>query len=285
MQTSSALLPSRDLLAAHGDAAVPVAGRLQLAEFLRAVGVAALADGEERVLLAQRHGREQRCQRRRVLRLARARPRAEAVLGGPAQHRVQRGDMLGRGAAAAADDVDAVLGDEALEPGGELVGAQRIMGVAAAQLGQAGIGQARRSARARSGDRWRTCSAISLGPVAQLRPMTGTPSASTIAVAAAMSVPTSMRAGGLDGDLDHQRQLAPAADEGVPAAVDRGLDLQRVLAGLDQQHVDAARDQALGLDRERGLELAVADMAEARQLGAGADRADDEALAGRRRRN
>ena len=94
------------LLAAHGDAAVPVAGRLQLAEFLRAVGVAALADRQERVLLAQRHGREQRGQRRRVLRRARARRRAEAVLGGPAQHGVQCADVLDRGAAAAADDVD-----------------------------------------------------------------------------------------------------------------------------------------------------------------------------------
>ena len=64
------------LLAAHGDAAVPVAGRLQLAEFLRAVGVAALADGQEGVLLAQRHGREQGGQRGRVLRLARPWPPA-----------------------------------------------------------------------------------------------------------------------------------------------------------------------------------------------------------------
>ena len=39
-----------------------------------------------------------------------------------------------------------------------------------------------------------------------------------------------------------------------------------------------AGDQALGLDREGGLELAVADVAEARQLGAGADRADHEPL-------
>ena len=136
------------------------------------------------------------------------RPRAVAVLGDPAQHRVQRGDVLGRGAAAAADDVDAVLGDEALEPGGELVGAERIMGVAAAQLGQAGIGQAARSGRARSGDRCRTCSAISLGPVAQLRPMTGTPSASMIAVAAAMSAPTSMVPVVSMVTCDHQRQLA-----------------------------------------------------------------------------
>ena len=86
-------------------------------------------------------------------------------------------------------------------------------------------------------------------------------------------------AGGLDRDLDHERQLAAAADEGVAAAVDRGLDLQRVLAGLDQQRVRAAGDQPLGLDGEGGLQLAVGDVAEARQLGAGADGADDEALA------
>ena len=85
-------------------------------------------------------------------------------------------------------------------------------------------------------------------------------------------------AGGLDGHLDHERQLAAAAHEGMAAAVDRGLDLQRVLAGLDQQHVRAAGDQALGLDGEGLLQLAVADMAEARQLGAGADGADDETL-------
>ena len=44
-----------DLLAAHGDAAVPVVLFLQFAPFLRAVGVAALADGEDGVLLPQRH--------------------------------------------------------------------------------------------------------------------------------------------------------------------------------------------------------------------------------------
>ena len=128
-------------------------------------------------------------------------------------------------------------------------------------------------------DRWRTCSAISLGPVAQFRPITGTPSASTMAVAAAMSVPTSMVPVVSMVDLDHQRQLAAPADEGVAAAVDGGLDLQRILAGLDQQRVRAAGDQPLGLDGEGGLQLAVGDVAEAGQLGAGADGADDEALA------
>ena len=55
VQTSSALRALADLLAPHGDAAVPVVLFLQLAPFLRAVGVAALADGEDSVLLPQRH--------------------------------------------------------------------------------------------------------------------------------------------------------------------------------------------------------------------------------------
>ncbi len=78
-----------------------------LAPLLRAVGVAALADGEERVLLPQRHRLVQAGDRRHPHRLAQHRRRAEAAA--PAQHRVQRGDMLRVGAAAAADQVDAVL--------------------------------------------------------------------------------------------------------------------------------------------------------------------------------
>ena len=54
-------------------------------------------------------------ERRRVLRGAGAcGARPVAVLGDPAQHRVQGLDVLDAGAAAAADDVDRVLGDEAL---------------------------------------------------------------------------------------------------------------------------------------------------------------------------
>ena len=97
-------------------------------------------------------------------------------------------------------------------------------------------------------------------------------------VAAAMSVPTSMAPVVSMVTWTISGSSRPRRDEGMTAAVDRGLDLQRVLAGLDQQHVGAAGDQALGLHGEGLLQLAVADMAEARQLGAGADGADDEAL-------
>ena len=97
--------------------------------------------------------------------------------------------------------------------------------------------------------------------------------------AAAMSVPTSSVpvvstvtwtiSGRLDARVPHRD----------PGAVDRGLGLERVLAGLAEDDVGAARDQARGLDAERLLEGAVGDVAERGQAGAGADRADHEALA------
>ena len=58
--------------------------------------------------------------------------------------------MLDGGAAAAADQVDAVLGDEALQPARHFGGAQRIMRVAVDQFRQAGIGLHARAGRASS---------------------------------------------------------------------------------------------------------------------------------------
>ena len=65
-----------DLLAPHLDAAVPVAGFLQAAEGARAVGVAALADRQIGVFLAQRHLAVERGDRRGPHRAAQFRHRA-----------------------------------------------------------------------------------------------------------------------------------------------------------------------------------------------------------------
>src|SRR5688500_6555331 len=119
-----------DLGAPDRDAAVPVGRGLALAERLRAVGVAALADRQIGVLLAQRHGAVERRELRLRRHAARFWPRAVAILGAAAQHGVERPDVLGRGAAAAADDADPVLGQEALEPRRELARAERIPGPA-----------------------------------------------------------------------------------------------------------------------------------------------------------
>ena len=188
------------------------------------------------VLLAQRHGREQRGERRACAAAARGlRTRPVAVLGQAAEHRIERRDVLGRGAAAAADDVDPVLGDEALEPArrARRAPADSGYGRSAARAGRHWAGT--RSGRARSAARWRTMLGHLLGAGGAVEAHDRHAQRVDDGGGGRDVGADQHGAGGLDGDLDHQRQLAAAADEGVPAAVDRGLDLQRVLAGLDQQ--------------------------------------------------
>ncbi len=67
---------------------------------------------------------------------------------------------------------------------------------------------------------------------------------------------------------------------GAAGAQDRRLGLQEVLGGLHDQGVGATGEQALGVGLEAVAEGAVvADVAEGGQLGAGADGAEDPALA------
>ena len=96
--------------------------------------------------------------------------------------------------------------------------------------------------------RKRIASRMSSGPVEQLRPMTSTFSASSVASAALMSVPSSILpplGSRRDGRLD--RHAAADGLERLAHAEDRGLDLEDVLRGLDDQQVDAALEQPLGL--------------------------------------
>src|SRR5207237_2459320 len=102
-----------DLLAAHFDTALPIALLLQAAEAARAVGVAALADRQIRILLAERDLAVERGDRRRPLRRPLLRHGAGAVTADTAQHLVEGGDVRRLGTAAAADDVDPVLDSEA----------------------------------------------------------------------------------------------------------------------------------------------------------------------------
>ena len=182
------------------------------------------------------------------------------------------------GATAAADQVDAVLGDEALLPLGELAGAQRIMRVAMHQLRQAGIGLDRDEAAPilaepfhMLGHLVRAGGAVEADDRYVERADHGGRRGDVGA--------DQQRAGGLDRRLDEDRDVLPGLGAGALGAVDRRLDLQRVLAGLDQDGVNAAGDQALGLDRERVLELLIVDMAERRQARPRPHRADDEARA------
>ena len=86
------------------------------------------------------------------------------------------------------------------------------------------------------------------------------------------------RAGGLHRHLHEDRNVAAGLGAGDLGAVHRGLDLQRVLAGLDQDSVHATGDQAAALQGQRGLQWVVGDVAQARQLGARAEAADDPSM-------
>ncbi len=117
-------------------------------------------------------------------------------------------------------------------------------------------------------ERWRRCSLISSGPVAQLRPIASTPERLERRERGADLAAHEHGAGRLDGHLDEDRKTDAAADDRLTTAVDRGLRLQQVLRGLDEEGVRAAVDEPLGLQRERLLEVLVGRVAEARELGA-----------------
>ncbi len=136
------------------------------------------------------------------------------------------------------------------------------------------------SARRGSAPPARMCS----GPVEQLRPITSTRSASSVTIAAPMSVPSSMRPAVSSVTCAWSATGRPGSANRLAAAEDGGLHLQDVLAGLDEQHVHAALHQRARLLGEDGHQLVEGDVAErgVRRGGEearGADGAGDEARA------
>ena len=91
--------------------------------------------------------------------------------------------------------------------------------------------------------------------------------------------PHQQRAGGLDGNLHEDRGVCAGVGARDLGAVDGGLDLQRVLAGFDQDGIDTAGDQAAALFSQRGFQRVVGDVAQAGQLCARPNAADDPAVA------
>src|SRR5215210_3248711 len=120
-----------------------------------------------------------------------------------------------------------------------------------------------------SSPRKRIASRMSSGPVEQLRPMTSTFSASSVARTAEMSVPSSILPPLGSSETEVWIGTArPIASKAARAEHGR-LDLQDVLRGLDDQQVRAALDQALGLFGEDGDQLAERDPPERRIVGGG----------------
>src|SRR5665647_1092216 len=106
-------------------------------------------------------------------------------------------------------------------------------------------------------ERWRRCSLISVGPVAQLSPIASMPSGSRVGQGRADLAAHEHRAGRLDRHLDEDRQADARLGDRLLAAVHRRLGLQQVLRGFDQEGVGAAPDEAEGLLGEGRLEVRV----------------------------
>ncbi len=257
------------LVLGHLHAGVPVALEERLPELLRAVGVGALADDEERRVLVERHEAVDRSGAGLVLRGAGRRREVATVLDHLAE-------VLGGGAAAAADDLHAQFGDEAGVVLDELLGGEVVVHLAVHHAGQAGVGQARDG------------HAGVLAEVAQvLAHLGGAGGAVEADHVGAHRVESGQRGGDLGagqhapgelhGDLHLEGYLATGGGHGPAGAVHGRLDAEQVEHGLDDEEVDAALEEGRGLGLEAVAQLGVADLAERGELGAGTHGPGDEA--------
>ena len=197
---------------------------------------------------------------------------------------LDRGDVLRRGAAAAADEADAVALHEVAQRLGQragLLGEDRL--AVRALMRDAGVRDAvhrHRRVLAEEADR-----------VAHVLGAGGAVEADHVDLqrlerrerGADVGAQQHLAAVGEQGDGGLDRHAAADDLERLAHAEDRGLDLEDVLRGLDDQEVDAALEQALRLLGEDLHELAEADLAERWVLGRGqeagrADRARHEAV-------
>ena len=231
-----------------------------LAERLRAVGVRTLADHEEAGVLAERHGLVHRREAGLRLRVAGARREVPALLG-------QRLDVRVRRAAAAADELEPVVGDERGAVVGELVGLQGVLGAVRAELGQAGVGHHR--------DRDAALAAQGAQVLAHLGGAGGAVQADAVDAQGLEGRERrgdlgadEHRAGELDGDVADDRDAQAVLVHRAVGAEDGRLGLEEVLAGLDEHGVRAALEGAedrllvvVAQQRERRV-------AQRRQLGA-----------------
>ena len=203
----------------------------------------------------------------------------ELVAGAPAggaARRVERrrvrddaADVLGRRAAAAADDVDAELGDELGERGGQRVRLHRVDGLAADVERQAGVGDRRDGQRDVLGEpAHRLAHVLRAGRAVEADHVHAAGSRGW-SRAAAMSVPSSMRPLVSSVTCAWMGTHAPGLGAGAADAGDGGAHFEDVLAGLDQQQIDAALDQRDGLLAVQLGKLLVGDVAERGVVGGG----------------
>ena len=169
-------------------------------------------------------------------------------------------EVLGGGAAAAAHDAHAELGDEALEMVGQLVRGQVVVHLAVHHRGQARVGLRR--------DGQPGVLAQVADGLAHLGRARGAVEPDDVGAHGVEGGERGADLGArehaareLDGDLDLQRHAPAGRDHGALGRVDGGLGLEEVVDGLDEDEVDAAGD-------ERGR-LFLVGVAQARGRGSG----------------
>ena len=257
--------------------AVVVVGQQHLLGLARALRVDALADHRRARLLHERRRGDHRADVDRARRGARLRAASVQALG-------ERADVVGRRAAAAADDAHVVALDEVDERLGELLGPLGEDRLAVGPLDRdAGVrhaGDRHRRVLAEEADRV----AHVLGAGRAVQPDRGdVERLERRQHGRDVGAEQHLAAVGQQRDVRLDRDLAADLLHRRAGAEDRGLDLEDVLRGLDEDEVDAALDEPGRLLGERVGERAEGDVAERRVVGGGqeagrSDRAGDEAL-------
>ena len=179
----------------------------------------------------------------------------------PSTTSAMRGDVVRRGAAAAADEVDQSRAGELAEHRGHLV---RRLVVLAERVGQAGVGVAGDEAVGHPGELREV--GADLGGAQRAVQADGQRAGVPHRVPERLGDLAGQRAPGRVGDRarDDHRPAAPALLEEGLEREDRGLGVERVEDRLDEQQVGPAVDQARGLFGVRLDQLLEADVAEAR---------------------
>ncbi len=261
--------PFLRLVPGHRHHAVRVASQQAVAELLRPVGIRALAHDQEALLLTEWHAHVQAGGRGNVLRHSGER----GALADDIHHTLQVGR---RRAAAAPDDVYAMLFHEVPVVLGQLVRSQKVPRPTALQVWQAGVRKAREGLPAGAAEEMHVLHHL-LGPGGAVQ----SDHVQVVGVQGGQRRgdlrPQEHGPGGLHRDLHHEREPPTRRGHGVAAPDDGCLGLEKILTGLDQEDIGAAVHQPPRLLGAHGHQIVKADLSQGWQTRSGADGSHDEA--------